>query len=180
MSSEPSVATTAGPQLQRPIVVGVDGSVASLNALRWALSQAIATRAGLRLVVAWEPFGQKGWWGASLADSGRELEHRLALKAVVARAQPSMSRVPSEHLLIRGPAVPVLLGASQEASLLVLGETGQGGFTGLRLGSVSLHCVMYAYCPVVVVRGSVSPDPSDPLSATGNKPAPDAAPVAPR
>lgn len=44
--------------------------------------------------------------------------------------------------------------ASGEADLLVVGSHGQGAFTGMTLGSVSIHCATHAFCPVVVLRGS--------------------------
>ena len=50
------------------------------------------------------------------------------------------------------PAV-VLVEESQHADLLVVGKRGHGAFIGMLLGSVSIHCVTNAACPVVVVRG---------------------------
>jgi nucleotide-binding universal stress UspA family protein len=46
----------------------------------------------------------------------------------------------------------VLIEASKSAGLLVLGSHGHGAFTGMLVGSVSIHCVTGAFCPVVVVR----------------------------
>jgi len=48
----------------------------------------------------------------------------------------------------------VLIEASKEADLLVVGSHGRGAFTGMLVGTVSIHCVTGAFCPVVVVRGS--------------------------
>ena len=43
---------------------------------------------------------------------------------------------------------------SKEADLLVVGGSGHSAFTGMLLGSVSIHCVTSAFCPVTVIRGS--------------------------
>jgi nucleotide-binding universal stress UspA family protein len=51
-----------------------------------------------------------------------------------------------------GAPAGVLVDVSHEASLLVVGSRGRGGFAGLLLGSVAQHCVQHAACPVVVVR----------------------------
>jgi nucleotide-binding universal stress UspA family protein len=47
----------------------------------------------------------------------------------------------------------VLIGESKEADLLVIGHRGHGAFAGMLVGSVSIHCVTHASCPVVVIRG---------------------------
>lgn len=53
---------------------------------------------------------------------------------------------------VQGPTVTVLLNASQDADLVVVGSRGHGGFTGLLLGSVSTQVLHHATCPVLVVR----------------------------
>jgi nucleotide-binding universal stress UspA family protein len=60
-----------------------------------------------------------------------------------------------DPLVLHGAAASALIDASQEASLLVLGTRGHGGFTGMLLGSVSQHCIHHAACPVVVVRDGI-------------------------
>jgi nucleotide-binding universal stress UspA family protein len=53
-----------------------------------------------------------------------------------------------------GHPAEMLIDASKDADLLVVGNRGQGAFTGMSTGSVSMHCVNQADCPVVVVRGT--------------------------
>jgi nucleotide-binding universal stress UspA family protein len=60
----------------------------------------------------------------------------------------------AEKSIAYGHPAQVLIEASREADLLVVGSHGHGAFTGMVLGSVSIHCVTSAFCPVVVVRGS--------------------------
>jgi nucleotide-binding universal stress UspA family protein len=52
-----------------------------------------------------------------------------------------------------GHPAQVLIDASKEADLIVVGASGHGAFTGMLVGSVSIHCVTGAFCPVTVVRG---------------------------
>jgi nucleotide-binding universal stress UspA family protein len=49
---------------------------------------------------------------------------------------------------------PHVVNESKGADLLVVGNRGHGAFHGMLLGSVSIHCVTNATCPVVVVRST--------------------------
>ncbi|WP_457967830.1 universal stress protein [Arthrobacter sp. D1-29] len=55
--------------------------------------------------------------------------------------------------LVEGYARMILIEASKEADLLVLGPRGHGAFAGLLLGSVTSACIAHAYCPVLVAHG---------------------------
>lgn len=55
-------------------------------------------------------------------------------------------------LALRGQAGPVLVEQAAGAGLLVVASRGHGQFRGLVFGSVALHCVVHAPCPVLVVR----------------------------
>lgn len=145
------------PKASGRIVVGVDGSKSSKEALRWAVHQADATGCSVNAVIAWEYpplYGSIGWLDApqTLAEdlkvwAGQALDD--SIREVVRSSDAS--RV--EATVAYGTAAAVLLEAARGASLLVVGSRGQGGFSGALLGSVSQHCTQHAPCPAVVVRG---------------------------
>lgn len=134
------------------IVVGVDGSAPSRAALRWAQLIAGATKATIQAVIAWEYPTSYGWaidtddWQPD-ADAEKVLEQTL--DSVFGANRPPGLRA----VVTRGHAREVLLSASNEAEMLVVGSRGHGGFAGLLLGSVSAACAEHAKCPVLVVHG---------------------------
>ena len=127
------------------IVVGVDGSEPSSEALDWALSLARITGAVVHVVQAWLAPVSYGY--PDVTAFRGDVEHNLRL--MVKRAEPADLAVTVE--LVDGAAAHVLVEASRDADLLVVGTRGYGGFTGLLLGSVSAQVVHHAACPVVVV-----------------------------
>jgi nucleotide-binding universal stress UspA family protein len=139
-----------------PIVVGFDGSVGSESALRWAAQEALYRGAPLRVVHAWEAPPQlvagAGWVppdGARLEELAQAARGRLdtALAALANELRGLDVEPRAEH----GPASAVLLDASTDAALLVVGTRGHGGFTGLLLGSVGQQVAQHAPCPVAVI-----------------------------
>jgi nucleotide-binding universal stress UspA family protein len=141
----------------RTVVVGVDGSEPGLDAVRWAAAEALRRAAPLRLVNA---FG----WPATphIGDPGLGVDHREvlletareSLAAAAAEADRAAPGVVVEQQVVVGFPVPVLVSESARAQLVVLGDRGLGGFTGLLVGSVAIALAARAACPVVVVRGS--------------------------
>jgi nucleotide-binding universal stress UspA family protein len=131
------------------IVVGVDGSDGSNDALRWAAGQATLMGASIRAVASWRwpSYVTRVPPGADPAgDTTRTLTESLArLRAEF----PDLDI--SEHV-VQGPAGPSLLTQSENASLLVVGARGRAAFPGMLLGSVAEYCVRNGPCPVVVVR----------------------------
>lgn len=144
------------------IVVGVDGSNESLEALRWALGEARLRATAVRAVRVWEyPFvAPSAEWtlGAPapqpVAVDPQEVRHlaETQLDQVVSEVEPDAAGVQIEQHVIEGHPANALVEASKGADLLVVGSRGHGGFAGLLLGSVSQACVHHAHCPVVVVR----------------------------
>jgi nucleotide-binding universal stress UspA family protein len=134
------------------VVVGVDGSEESFVALRFAAADARRRGAPLQVVHVWQDtdhaaHGRVGPLGKSAKERADEA-WRDILAAILAVA--SDLEVMTEH--VAGHAPSVLLKASEGAALLVVGSRGRGGWAGLMLGSVSLHCITQSACPVAVVR----------------------------
>jgi nucleotide-binding universal stress UspA family protein len=137
------------------IVVGVDGSEQSRAALRWALAEARLRDADVRAVYAWAfPIVPGREFAPALAIPLDELraEANELIDTVVAEEVGDETDVRVTHLAIEGSAADVLVDASRNADLLVVGSRGHGGFAGLLLGSVSQQCAHHAACPVVIVR----------------------------
>ena len=134
------------------IVVGVDGSAASADALRWAARQARLTGATLEAVTAWSYPTTYGF--PVIANVDWEHEASTALDQAVEAALGKDADV--TRRVVEGHAAQVLAEAAQGADLLVVGSRGHGGFTGLLLGSVGEHAATHAPCPVVVVRPPVA------------------------
>jgi nucleotide-binding universal stress UspA family protein len=135
------------------IVVGVDGSENGRAALEFAAKEAVLRGARLRIVGAWEiPPAALASVGLS-RDFYDEFEDQAVavVRAAAARLTEVEPSVPYEERVVQGQAGNVLLEEAHDASLLVVGNRGHGGFRGLLLGSVSRQVVQHARCPVVVV-----------------------------
>jgi len=136
---------------QQPIVVGVDGSPEAAAALAWAIEEARIHEVPLSILHAFRVPRTEvntidhGMYPDFATEARKVLEHVL-------EAAPSMDDLKVTHEIEAGSPAHVLVEASREASLLVVGARGHGGFDGLALGSVSTQCAHHAHCPVVVVR----------------------------
>jgi nucleotide-binding universal stress UspA family protein len=141
------------------IVVGVDGSECARDALTRTATEVALRGARLRVVCAWEvsPAVYAGGFAPGVdqgtLDGLRENAEAVVREAVaeVERLQPS---VPCEGEVREGQPAEILLDAARDASLIVVGNRGRGGFASLLLGSVSQQVVHHAPCPVLVVRAA--------------------------
>jgi nucleotide-binding universal stress UspA family protein len=138
------------------IVVGIDGSDASREALRWAATEAQARNVELHVVGVWSfPMYLDPMGGAhplpNLLERSEERERKIIDSEIesVLGTSPAISIVKT---LRCGSTVPELLDASRGADLLVVGSRGRGGFMSALLGSTAMHCVQHATVPVAVVR----------------------------
>ena len=159
----------------RTVVVGVDGSPESRMALRFALEDARRRGAAVKAITAYlSPEYWAASYGLSALPTIEEVVEdnvtvmRDALQAVVGET-PELGEVPVDVIALPGAPARVLIEQSQGAELLVVGHRGRGGFRSAVLGSVGLHCVLHATCPVTIVRPE--------KVATTVEPAQDARPV---
>ena len=139
----------------RPVVVGVDGSPASLAALRWAVQDARRRGCPVDVVTAWHPdySGMIGPVPAEVLMALSPLAMRDAAQKVLDSAVRGIEGVEVRQVLVEGDARAALTTAAQDAELLVVGNRGHSTFVEVLIGSVSAYCVHHAACPVVVVRG---------------------------
>jgi nucleotide-binding universal stress UspA family protein len=138
------------------IVAGVDGSSASVEALRWAADEARLRGSELTVVHAW--LDPETLYPAPYAPARARPSPDEAYALAGARLTAAVSQVfgPEPHVklhevLARGPATRVLLDEAASADLLVLG--GHRSDTPLRhtAGAVARGCLRRAPCPVVIV-----------------------------
>ncbi|WP_149203832.1 universal stress protein [Actinotalea subterranea] len=135
------------------VLVGVDGSPASLHAADWAAAFARAHGLGLHLVCSYAvpSFTAAALDGgyAALDDSAIADGARAVLDEAVARLVPTGLRVTSA--VATGDATAVLIDLSRGAAAIVVGTRGRGGFAERLLGTVSSALPAHAHCPTVVV-----------------------------
>ena len=142
------------------IIVGVDGSSSSKEALRWAVRQAGLTGAAVEALITWHLPQVTGTGGYAWPPVGGPETTELAklaekvLTDAIGEVAGHEGLAPVTALVRQGHAARALLEAAEEAELLVLGSRGHGGFAEALLGSVSQHCVQHARCPVVIIRGA--------------------------
>lgn len=140
---------------QRPIVVGVDGSPSSLDALLRAATMSRLLDAPLRVVTTWDypgmldgGYAMEGW---SPEHDAREINADALLVVFRGEVPNNLTSVIRE-----GGASATLIDESSRAQMLILGSRGQGGFASLLLGSVSATCAQHAHCPVLIMHGGAT------------------------
>lgn len=145
MTAEPSTDTGR-------IVVGIDGSASSLEALSWAVRQAVLTGSTLEIVMTWEWPGSYGWAVPVPANFDPEADTQRALDTIVTGVRADHPGLLVDPRLLSGHPAPILVEASKGAELLVVGSRGHGEFVGMMIGSVSEFCATNAHCPVLIHR----------------------------
>ncbi len=137
------------------IVVGVDGSEASREALRWAVDEAKVRGARVVAVNVWNwptvpAFGTVGLPLTDELETQLKADSREVLDAVIRDVAGDEAGVVIDRAVVSGSPASQLIAAAEDADLLVVGSRGRGGFAGLLLGSVSQQCAHHAHCPIVI------------------------------
>ncbi|GAA1913544.1 universal stress protein [Streptomyces durmitorensis] len=150
----------------RPVIVGIDGSPESLAAAGWAAREAQRRDTALRLVHAW------AWSPHPSAAVPSTTSQRQWAQRILREARDHLgSLYPHLHVeeaQIPGPAPAVLLEASSQGALLVLGSRGLNGFTGYLAGSVSLSLTARSTTPVALVRAGEQAADAHQLNVEGH------------
>lgn len=138
------------------VVAGFDGSLTAETVLTTAFDAAEARDCPLTILRAFRP-SMPAWpsdapppeiLNATTAQAALEAD----LRSTVLPLADKYPTVPVTVEVAGGNPARLLVAASQEAQLVVVGSRGHGGFVGLLLGSVGLHLIHHAECPVLVVR----------------------------
>ncbi|MTE14329.1 universal stress protein [Nocardia aurantiaca] len=145
------------------IVVGVDGSEISYQAVAWAAVEADTRGCALHIVTSYaNPIVP----GATELDPEDMRDLRLQGQQVLADAASLAAHaVPGKSLHIRTELIfdmitGALIERSRRAQLLVVGNRGLGAIRRAVLGSVSTALTRHAHCPVAVVHGMSETDPA--------------------
>jgi nucleotide-binding universal stress UspA family protein len=135
-----------------PIVVGVDGSDSSVAALQRAAAIGEAVGRPVVAVTSWVlPPIFHGYYPTDWSPEG---DAELASSDAVERAFGGRPPAFLTRELREGGAAHVLVEASTDAYMLVVGSRGHSGVAGLLLGSVSSACAERAHCPVLIMHGA--------------------------
>lgn len=145
--------------MSQPVIVGYDDTEHSTYAVTCAIREAVARRAALRLVHAyqWIPPGTFGLPPGIAAEAAVAAASQAVLDKAAERLRAENPGLTVEAVSAGGDPAGALADQGREASLVVVGGRGRGGFVGQLLGSVALRVLDRATCPVMIARGAESP-----------------------
>jgi nucleotide-binding universal stress UspA family protein len=153
-----------GPSTPPPVVVGIDGSQAAIQAAKWAVDEAVSREVPLRLIqiiaeqVEPAPFASVG--NVRMEQEFGETALRIATAAVEAVGKP----VKVETAMLQGDPATTLLAESRHAAMICVGSVGIGRFARALLGSTAAELAETAHCPVAIIRTRQSqPKPASAL-----------------
>jgi nucleotide-binding universal stress UspA family protein len=147
----------------RRIIVGVHGSLGSLQALRYAADEARQRDVPLLAVTAWLPPGGEMAERRSPSAYLRKIWREAATERLLAAFDAGLGGMPADlHVqpqISRGETGPVLVDtADQPDDLLIIGTGRRAGIGRVLHRSVSRYCLAHARCPVLAVPPSALMD----------------------
>ncbi|MET9904813.1 universal stress protein [Streptomyces sp. NPDC006446] len=130
------------------VVVGVDGSANSREAMAFAFEEAALSGARLRVVAVRHVHP-----GRPVGGEGEDVENqsRAELSEATAGWREKYPEVEIEYRVKYGHPARALAHTAAHAQCLVVGSRGLGGFRGMLVGSVSHVLLHQATCPLIVV-----------------------------
>lgn len=172
MTSGSSIPETSGARGR--IVVGIDGSGTARAALRTAFLEAARRDADLEVVAAYtDALIRTGGGRAAAVPDQQSVRADTATRTRAAVEEvrnellvddlAGLGDVRVRRIVENGAPATALIRRAEGAGLLVVGSRGRGAMASALLGSVALHCVTHAPCPVLVVHGD--PQVRPPASA---------------
>ncbi|HUY49520.1 MAG TPA: universal stress protein [Streptosporangiaceae bacterium] len=138
----------------KPVVAGTDGSPESVRAVEWAAREAVLRETSLR-IVAVPALPPRMSTNPATRETVAGMIEQAMNRALAAAASDAAEQAPDlaiETQLLAGSPASALVESARDASMLVVGSRGAGGFSAMILGSVSRYAATHAACPVVVVR----------------------------
>ena len=153
-NNESSEAPTGAPARAGQVIVGIDGSPESHEALAYAAEVAKWRNWTLHLVNVWHVGYPIATFAPDMTEIATATRDAAALTVRDAEKEVLGDGFTGTmvHSIVEGYPARTLIDLSLGADLLVLGNRGRGGFSSLALGSVGQACVHHAHCPVLIVR----------------------------
>ena len=171
--------TDASAGTGRAVVVGVDGSEDSLKAADLAAVEAELRHLPLEIVHGFVPpflAGPEAAVPPDLPAAGPAVPTTELRRQAEALLHDAAARIRDSHpelsmisRLRDGLPAGILTAASHQATLVVVGHRGGGGFPGMLAGSVGVQLAAHAACPVIITRGRAKPDAPVVLGADGSE-----------
>jgi nucleotide-binding universal stress UspA family protein len=154
-----------------PVVVGTDGSVHADIAVDVAAWEANRRGVGLRIVHGYSaplPYMGVGTAPYPVEPTHPDVAMTAMVNAAVERVRDRYPRLHAVGVVAEASPTALLVDESRQASLVVVGSRGVGGFSGLLTGSVSMQLGAHAMCPLIVARQTTGSDhPTDATIVAG-------------
>jgi nucleotide-binding universal stress UspA family protein len=133
-----------------PIGVAVDGSPASMAAVRWAATAAARRGVGLKVIHVCEVNLAYLWALPHLPEHMKQLCRPTVTEAVQLARRTAPGVEVTDWVLVGSPFRMLLL-ASENAGMLVLGRTGRSALAAHLVGATIYRLAAHAHCPIVAL-----------------------------